>query len=121
MTQNHVLRHLLVDFMCKARLLEAPRQLDDLVDLTVKKLHQAVLVQDALLNEFEVCDRWKFLTPAKLRNMRPRRQGPLYLKFGAAKTSRVYYRVGDVEKWIVKHYQLEPFLAPPPHVKRRAL
>ena len=118
MTQSHVLKHLLVDLICKARLIEKPKALDDLIDQTVSKLRRAIHVQDDLLSETEVCDRYRFLTPAKLRIMRCRGKGPVYLKFGKARNSRVFYKSADVEAWIAEHYQLEPFLAPPPNVKR---
>jgi len=107
---NHVLKHLLVETIFKSRMIDHPKELDKLIEETVKKLYRAFHAQDALLCEKEVAARFPFLTLIKLRNMRARGNGVKHLKFGKTRNARVYYRVSDIESWIVKHYQLEPFI-----------
>ena len=108
--QNHALEHILVNTVLQARMLSSPRELDALIKATVDKLSRAFHTQDQLLTEKQVAARYGFLDVTKLRNMRHRRTGPKYIKMGAYRNSRVYYRLADVETWIVGHYQLEPFM-----------
>ncbi len=107
---NHVLEHILVDTVLQARMLSSPRDLDALIKATVNKLARAFHTQDQLLTEKQIAARYAFLDVTKLRNMRHRGTGPKYIKMGAYRNSRVYYRLADVESWIVSHYQLEPFM-----------
>ena len=101
---------ILVDTVLKARMLSSPRELDALIRETVDKLARAFHTQDQLLTEKQVAARYGFLDVTKLRNMRHRGNGPKYIKMGAYRNSRVYYRLGDVETWIVSYYQLEPLM-----------
>lgn len=107
---NAVLRSLLVNFYSRSQLVRTQDDLDDLLQDTTEKVHRAFFVQDDLLTEKDVSVRWRFLTLSKLRNMRFRNQGPKYIKTGEHRNSRVYYKVADVERWIVEHYQMEPFV-----------
>jgi len=90
--------------------LNTPEELDALVCASLDKIVRATHVQDQLLSEKQVAARYEFLDVVKLRNMRHRGNGPRYLKMGEHKNSRVYYRLEDVEAWIVGPYQLEPFV-----------
>ena len=96
--------------MTRAKRLTSPHERDILITETIPKLIKAVRFQDQLLTEKEVVRRWKFLTVKQLQHMRYRDQGPKYVKFGNARNSRVYYRISEVEAWIVAHEQLEPFI-----------
>ena len=109
---NHVVKHLLVDLILKARMIEDPKEMDRHVDYSMGKLSRAYHTKSALLTEKQAVDRFQFLTLIKLRNMRARGSGPKYLKFGTSRNGRIYYRVSDIEAWIVANYQLEPFVDP---------
>lgn len=110
MKPNPVVKHLLVEIVCKARMIEDHLELDDLIENSTGKIFRAVHAQDTLLTEKDVVARYTFLTLPALRNMRMRQQGPKYVKFGHTKNSRVYYRRADIEQWIVDHYQLTQFI-----------
>ena len=105
-----VIKSIVVDAIVKSKLLQSPKDLESLLESTVTRIDRAFRHQDQLLTEKEVEKRWPFLTLKKLRNMRFRHDGPEYLKFGQARNSRVYYKVADIESWIIKNYQLEPFV-----------
>ena len=109
-TPNLVIRHLLTDLIMRAKLLESPEELDRILSASVPKLQKACRFQDELLTEKQVAERWEFLTVIKLRNMRSRSQGPIFLKFGKSRNSRIFYRIADIESWIVRHEQLQPML-----------
>ena len=107
---NFVIRHLLTDLIMRAKLLESPEELDQILRVTVPRLQKACRYQDDLLTEKQVAERWEFLNVIKLRNMRTRNQGPVFLKFGKSRNSRIYYRIADIESWIIRHEQLQPTL-----------
>ena len=107
---NYVLKHIIVDLITRSKIITHPRELDDLLEASVKKLMEAMTVQDRLLTEKEVAQRWPFLNCIRLRHYRYASKGPSYIKLGQHRNSRVYYKVADIEKWIVAHYQLEPFV-----------
>ncbi len=109
---NIVLKHLVLDIVTRAKLMSSPQDLDHLLTTSVPQLQKACRFQDHLLCEKEVSERWGFLTVRQLQNMRFRHRGPKYHKMGNARNSRVYYRISDIEAWIVEHEQLEPFLEP---------
>ena len=79
------------------------------MDQTAKNIARAVQAKEQLLTEKEVAQRWSFLTEKKLRNLRYRRLGPKYLKFGENRNGRVFYMVADIEAWIQSNYQLDPY------------
>ena len=99
----------MVETILKAKLIDDVQELDTLANEALSRLLRAFHVQDDLLCEKEVAARFSFLTLTKLRKMRCAGKGPKYIKFGKTKNSRVYYRVSDIESWIVDNYQLEPF------------
>ena len=88
--------------------MESPSELDQMLNAMVPRLQKACRFQDDLLSEKQVAERWEFLNVIKLRNMRTRNQGPVFLKFGKSRNSRVYYRIADIESWIIRHEQLQP-------------
>ena len=104
---NFVIRHLLTDLIMRAKLLQSPEELDQILRVTVPRLQKACRYQDDLLSEKQVAERWEFLNVIKLRNMRARNQGPVFLKFGKSRNSRIYYRIADIESWIIRHEQLQ--------------
>ena len=105
-----VLKHLVIEAIMRSKLLDSPTSLDTLLDETVTKLTRAFHVQDRLLSEAEVARRWPFLNVKKLQNLRYRHLGPSYHKFGQARNSRIFYRVSDIETWIVANAQLGPYV-----------
>ena len=107
---NVVLTNILVRTILKARMLECPRELDALIGDTVSKLIRAVHIQDELLCEKKIAERYGFLDVVKLRNMRTRGAGPRFLKMGPHRNSRVYYKNSDIDAWIIEQYQLESFV-----------
>ena len=104
------INRILSDFILRSKLIQTPTELDQLVLKTKKALNLAYRYTEEKLNEKQVSARWKFLTPRRLQNMRQREKGPKYLKLGGAKNSSVFYKVADVEEWIIEQYQLEPFI-----------
>ncbi len=108
---NAVIKHILVDTLMRSKLLSSPDDLDALLNNAVPKIEKACQYQSRLLTEKEVSKRWEFLTLSKLRTMRTRKVGPVFLKFSKTRNGRIYYRFSEIERWIIKHEQLENFLS----------
>ncbi len=106
---NVVIRAILIDLLARSKAAN-PRQVDSLLEETTAKLFRAVRYQDRLLTEKEVVLRFPFLSLSMLRNYRNRNMGPKYIKFSASRNSRLYYRIADIESWIVAHYRLKAFV-----------
>ncbi len=101
---------ILSDFLMRSKLIQTTEELDELMANTKKSLELAYRYTETTLNEKQVTERWKFLSRRMLQNMRQQRRGPKYLKLGKSRNSSVYYKICDVEAWIITQYQLEPFV-----------
>ena len=106
---NQRVRLLLSEF--SLRLKEGGTDRETTLSETAEKIEKA-LQSDALLTEAQVVQRYRWLTLGKLRNMRFRHEGPKYHKFGPHKNSRVFYRISDIEAWILENEQHEPYVMP---------
>lgn len=106
------LRALLVELSLKAQILHnRPEDLDRFIQTQEPRIMKAVLAGDQLLNEKQVAARYGDVFSVKrLRNMRFRGTGPRFHKIGAHKNSRVFYKVSDLENFIVESQQLTTFL-----------
>ena len=107
---NLHVKQILVDLALKARMIEDNAQLQAHLEHAALQVERAVRAKDVLVTEQQLEDRYPWLTVHMLRSYRKRHDGPKYLKFGKHKNSRVYYRIADVERWIIEHEQLEPFV-----------
>jgi hypothetical protein len=101
-----VLAYILKDFAMRLKTVNGLDLLDSLIQETVGQLMRAGQYQKQLLTEKEVSEKFPFLSIIKLRNMRSRNQGPNYHKLGEFRNSRVFYKISDVESWIVQHYRV---------------
>lgn len=106
------LRALLVELSLKAQLLgEKPKELDRFIGHQEPRIMKAVLAGDQLLNEHQVAARYgEAFAVKRLRNMRYRGTGPRFHKFGTHRNSRVFYKVSDLENFIMESKQLTPFM-----------
>lgn len=109
-TPNQTLRSLLIETIMRAKLLNSPSDLDELVAEAVTKISAVTFDKEQLLTEKEVSILWRFLDVAKLRNMRCKGGGPQYYKFGLGRNGRVFYRVADVMEWIEEHRQRDLYI-----------
>lgn len=101
--KNNALRQILKNAFLNVKTLESLNKQDNLIEETIQKIH----ANEPLLTEKEISQKYPFLTLIKLRNMRQRKNGPKYVKFGEHRSSRVYYRISDVNAWIEENYQRE--------------
>lgn len=102
---NVVVTHILKEFLMKFQMMREPDKLDPLIAVTTENITKVNKRQKDLLTEHEVVERFPFLNVNKLRNMRARSQGPSYHKFGSSRNSRVFYRMADIESWILSSHQ----------------
>ena len=104
------IRHALLDFHTKGQLIETPIELDMLMESKTEEIVALARKGDQMLNEKQVAEMYPFLTVRALQNLRHKVRGPKYFKFGKKRTSRVFYKVSDIEAWIIDNYQRLQFV-----------
>ena len=108
---NIHLRALLVDLVMKARMIDDPCALDQLIAETEKKAERAARLKDEWLNAEQLVERYPgiFETVNVVRNHVARGTGPRFVKFGKHRQSPVRWKVADVEAWILEQQGLTGF------------
>ncbi len=76
--------------------------INHILDGFSEKIELAVRIKDEYLTEKQVAERYPILDVKKLRNFRQRGGGPQFFKFGDHRNSRVFYKIADIEQWIVE-------------------
>ena len=99
---REVIKATINEFLAQSKFVQGLSELDMLINKTTGTL--AALIEngqpDEMLTEKEVAERYNILSVSQLKMMRHQERGPIYHKLGKARTDRVYYRVGDLEKWL---------------------
>lgn len=55
------------------------------------------------LRPVEVAAKYPMLPVGRLAELRCRGEGPVYLKSGSARSSRIYYEDTNIEAWVAAH------------------